>query len=139
MSNVGDRDEFIDTQGVALTNVTDNKEYIQSLTVTPVIAHGTDFNQLTNDTIDKLFSLTDPKFLVSMVATTTEFAQLLALTVPIAATLTSKTWKIDYTDAKNGKTTLTGIATISNMRPVDAGAGDVILEFVLDFTTMAVS
>lgn len=139
MTDVGDPNEFVDSQGVQLTNVTDSKTYIQTLSVQPAnLDHSVHFHQLTNDQVEKTFGLTNASFDVLMMVTTTELGELITLSAPVQAQLTTKTWKIDLIDQSGGAggtTTLEGTAVISSLKVIDDGIGSVTVQFTLDFVS----
>ena len=84
-TRVGDESGFVDTQGLEVENTTDGLIYDQVLSVSPANAdHNMNFHQLTNDTVDKTFSLTNAAFDVVMMVTQPELTALLNLSVPIA-------------------------------------------------------
>ncbi len=133
-SRVGDEDGFIDTQGLELEQTTDGLIYSQVLSVTPAdIDHNMFFHQLTNDTVDKTFSLTNPAFDVVMMATQPELAGLFNLAVPINARLPEKVWEIRITDQSNRTTVLEGTAVLKTIKILDTGLGSVELSLRLEF------
>ena len=83
-TRVGDESGFIDTQGLEVENKTDGLIYDQVLSVSPADAdHNMNFHQLTNDTVDKTFSLTNVAFDIVMMATQPELTGLFNLAIPI--------------------------------------------------------
>lgn len=138
MSEVGSPDNFVDTQGIVLENLTDGLIYDQSLSIVPAeITHSMDFNQLTNDTVEKLFGLTDAAFEVEMMVTQPELAALFNLTTPIGAQLPSKEWEIRITDVSNNTTRISGFAILNELRIIDDGISFMTLRFKLEFVSSA--
>ncbi len=134
MSQVGEAAGYIDTQGLVLTNVSDAKEYVKVLTIAPAnIEHTRHFHQLTNDTVEKTFGMTDASFEITMLATQPELADLFNLTIVTTATIPVKNWQIAMTDQSNRTTLLDGNASMSNLRVQDKGVGFLELAFRLDF------
>ena len=139
-SPVGDPSGFIDTQGLQLENETDGLIYSQVLKMVPAkIGHNRDFNQLTNDTVEKLFSLTDAAFEVTLLATEPELQGLLDLTLPVLASLPDKVWVVKLTDQSNRSQTLTGSAILNDFTILDEGVGLTTIQFTLEFISGAVS
>jgi len=131
---VGEEAGFIDTQGIELENTTDGLIYDQVLSVTPAdIDHNMFFHQLTNDTVDKTFSLTNPAFDVVMMATQPELAVLFNLSIPIEARLPEKKWEVRLTDQSNRTSILSGTAVLKNLKIMDTGLGSVELSLRLEF------
>ena len=138
MTNVGSPDNFIDTQGVVLENITDSLIYDQSLSIVPAeITHSMDFNQLTNDTVEKLFGLTDAAFEVEMMVTQPELSDLIALSLQINAKLATRFWSVSITSVSGNTTVIDGTAAISKLSIVDPGVGFATIELTLDFVTTA--
>lgn len=133
-TRVGDESGFIDTQGLEVENKTDGLIYDQVLSVSPADAdHNMNFHQLTNDTVDKTFSLTNVAFDVVMMATQPELAALLNLTVVVVSELPQRNWEVRITDQSNRTTTLSGDAIIKNLKIIDVGLGAVQIEIRLEF------
>ena len=133
-TRVGDESGFIDTQGLEVENMTDGLIYSQVLSVSPADAdHNMNFHQLTNDTVDKTFSLTNVAFDVVMMATQPELAALLNLTVVVVSELPQRNWEVRITDQSNRTTTLSGDAIIKNLKIIDVGLGAVQIEIRLEF------
>jgi len=134
MSDVGSPDNFIDTQGISLENQTDSLIYDQILSMTPAnISHSMQLNQLTNDTVEKLFGLTDAVVAVEMLATQPELLGLFALTVPVGARLPSKVWQARLADVSNNIQTITGTASLTDLEIIDDGISFATLKFNLEF------
>lgn len=131
---VGTESGFIDTQGLEVENITDGLIYDQVLSVTPAdLDHSMNFHQLTNDTVDKVFGLTNAAFDVVMMATQPELAGLLNLSLPVLAQLPQREWAVNVTDQSNRTTVLSGVAIIKNAKIMDAGLGSVQISIRLEF------
>lgn len=134
-ARVGDESGFVDTQGIQIENITDALIYEQVLSVSPAnIDHTMSFHQLTNDTVEKLFGLTDAAFEVIMMVTQPELNVLLTLSLPTTAQLTEKEWAVHLTDQSNRTTLVSGDAVIRNLRILDTGLGSVQLSLSLEFS-----
>lgn len=138
MSDVGFPQNFIDTQGVVLENITDGDIYDQAISIAPIqVNHSMEFNQLTNDTVEKLFGLTDAAIEIEMMATQPELAGLFNLTTPIGAQIPSKEWEIRLTDVSNNTTTISGTAILNELRIIDDGISFMTIRFKLEFVSSA--
>ena len=133
-SPVGAINTTIDTQDVEVDNVTDGNIYRQVLSVMPgEINHEVDVNELSNDAVEKLYSLTDAKYDIRALVTEPEFVGLATLAKPVGAQLPIKTWTIRMTDQMGNATTITGEANVSKLTVMDRGIGSVELIWRLDF------
>ena len=139
-SPAGDPSGFIDTQGISVENKTDGIIYSQVLSLIPGhFEHSKTFHQLTNDTVEKLFGLTDAQFKVTLLATQPELNALINLTLPVLAQLPSREWVITMTDQSNRNEILTGFAIIGEFTIIDQGVGLATVEFTLEFISGAVA
>ncbi len=135
-SRVGDESGFVDTQGLQVENVTDGLIYEQVLSVTPAnVDHSMNFHQLTNDSVDKTFGLTNASFEVVMMVTQPELELLLNLTIPVSAQLPSRVWSVSLSDQSDRTTILSGEAVVKNIKILDTGLGSVQISFSLEFTS----
>ena len=134
MANVGLPENFVDTQDVLLTNVTNADTYLQLTDVVPDISSNVTKHQLTDDTIDNVFSLRMNSIQGNMVLTTTELADLVTLTVDVNGVRPIRTWSVAFTDATNNTVTLTFNAQLMDLRPIDSGLGSVRMFFRLEAT-----
>jgi len=133
-TRVGDESGFVDTQGLEVEQTTDGLIYEQVISVTPAdVDHNMNFHQLTNDTVDKTFSLTNAAFEIVMMVTQPELNDLLNLVIPVQAQLTTKGWEIRITDQSNRTTVLSGTASMKDLKFLDTGLGAVQLSFRLEF------
>ena len=137
-TRVGDESGFVDTQGLEVENVTDGLIYEQVLSVSPADAdHNMNFHQLTNDTVDKTFSLTNAAFDIVLMVTQPELTALLNLTIPVQSQLTNREWAVRITDQSNRTTTISGTAVMKELKILDTGLGAVQLNIRLEFVTAA--
>jgi len=135
-TRVGDESGFVDTQGLEVENTTDGLIYDQVLSVAPAdVDHNMNFHQLTNDTVDKTFSLTNAAFDILMMVTQPELAALVNLAIPVSAQLTTKNWSVSITDQSNRTTILSGDAIMKEFKILDSGLGAVQLSIRLEFVT----
>jgi len=135
-TRVGDESGFVDTQGLEVENTTDGLIYEQVLSVSPADAdHNMNFHQLTNDTVDKTFSLTNAAFDIVMMVTQPELGALLNLAIPVQAQLTNKNWAVRITDQSNRTTIVSGDAVMKELKILDTGLGAVQLNIRLEFLT----
>lgn len=135
-SNVGVEANFVDTQGLTLENVTDGLIYDQVLTLDAIdILHSVKFHQLTNDTVEKILSLSDSSVGVTLLVTEPELALLVNLSTQTAAQSPERNWNVNITDQSANTTVLGGIAKISEFKIIDSGVGLATIKMTLDFIT----
>jgi len=135
MVNVGVQDNFVDTQKSILTNISDSLTYDQITDLVTDIDSNVIKHQLTNDTIDNVFSLRMNSIQGNMWITNPEWAALLALTVDVNGVRPSKVWNLEWTDQSNSIVTTTFNAQMKTLRPVDMG--DSVFVFERNSTTSA--
>jgi len=140
---VGEPEEFIDTQGFTIKfkepdPSTDTTEFRQTLSITPAqVEHNVDFNSLTSDQVEKLFSLTDAAFEVIMMVTQPELVTLTSLSLLVNAQLPLRLWTVTMTSVSGNSTIIEGTAGISKLSIIDAGVGFSTIEMTLDFVSSA--
>ena len=135
-TRVGDESGFVDTQGLEVENTTDGLIYDQVLSVSPANAdHNMNFHQLTNDTVDKTFSLTNAAFDIVMMVTQPELSALVNLAIPVQAQLAIRNWAVSITDQSNRTTILSGDAAMKEFKILDTGLGAVQLQIRLEFVS----
>ena len=117
MSATGIISDTVDTQDVTLTNVTDGIEYSQLRNVIVDIDRNVTKHQLTNDTIDNMYSLLMNSIQGNILLTTPEIAGLVAL----AVSLDDKIWKVTYANASGVSTLISFEAQLKTFRPEDNG------------------
>lgn len=137
---VGEPGDFVDTQGFALrlkdANDDDTTEYRQVLSLVPAqIEHQVFFHQLTDNTVEKTFSLTDAAFEVKMMVTEPQLAELILLASPVNAELAKRFWSVIMTSVSDTIHVVDGDAIISKFSIIDAGVGMATLEMTLDFVS----
>ena len=129
--------EFIDTQDVQLTNVSDGVTYDQLENVRISRKHVTSFHQLTSDEVDKNFSLTDIMIEGDIIATSSELALLKTLSTMVNAQLPIRNYTVLFTDQSGTPTSYNGDGFLSIFDPVDSGEGALTWHFVLEMRAMA--
>ena len=123
-----------------LKNESDNntQSFTQVLSLNPAkIEHSVDFNQLTNDTVEKVLGLTDAAFDVTMMLTEPEIALLLNLSLSVNAIVPTRFWTIQITSVSGGQTNVEGDAVVSKFDIIDPGVGLATAEITLDFVSSA--
>lgn len=134
MSDVGVPANFVDTQDVSLTNVTNSLTYLQLTNVLFDIDSNIEKNQLTDDTIENVYSLRMNSIQGEMIVTTPQWAALVVLTVDSAGVRPGRLWEVSWTDASGTNVTTTFFGQIKTLRPIDSGIGFVSLFFRIEAT-----
>jgi len=132
MAEAGIQDNFVDAQDSVLTNLTDSLTYIQITDLILDIDSNVTKHQLTDDTIDNVFSLYMNSMQGNMWATNPEWAALVTLTVDVAGVRPVKSWELKWVDQSNTSVTTTFNAQLKTLRPTDRGVGAVQLFFRLE-------
>jgi len=138
MSDVGLQKNFVDTQDSVLTNLTDSLTYIQLTDLMTDIDSNVTKHQLTDDTIDNIFSLRMNSIQGNMWVTNPEWAALVLLTVDVDGIRPIKSWELKLVDQSNTSVTTTFNAQMKTLRPIDTGIGAVKLFFRLEGTDTVV-
>ncbi len=125
MSNVGIQANTVDTQQVTLTNVTDNDTYIQATIVNFIIDSTVEKNQLSDDTIDNVFSLYMNSIEGNMRVTTPEWAALVTLTADVDGVRPQKIWRIDWTNDSDDALSTSFVGQLKTLRQIDSGIGKI--------------
>lgn len=115
--NVGLISNTVDTQDVSLENVTDGLIYSQLRNVIVDIDRNVTKHQLTDDSIDNMYTLFMNSIQGNILLTTLEISGLVALAVSLA----TKTWKVEYTDADKNSRSISFVAQLKIFRPEDTG------------------
>ena len=134
MVDVGVPANFVDTQDVSLTNVTNSLTYLQLTNVLFDIDSNVEKNQLTDDTIENVYSLRMNSIQGEMLVTTPQWAALVVLTVDVAGVRPGRLWEVSWTDASGTNVTTTFFGQIKTLRPIDSGIGFVSLFFRIEAT-----
>lgn len=114
----------------------DTTEYNQVLSLTPAdINHQVFFHQLTDNTVEKTFALTDAAFQIKMMVTVPQLAELLLLARPVNAELAKRFWSVLITSVSATVEIVEGDAIVSQFAIIDAGIGFATIEITLDFVT----
>lgn len=132
MVDIGSPSNFVDTQDVSLTNVTDSLTYLQLTDVILDISSTVTKRQLTDDTIDNVFSLRLNSIQGNMVLTTPQLAALIVLTVDVAGVRPVKVWSVAFTDSSGSTVTLSFNGQLKDLRPIDDGSDAVRMFFRLE-------
>jgi len=104
----GAEKDFVDTQGVKLT--ANSVEYTQLTNLDFQIDSNIEKHQLTNDTIDNIFSLHMDYIQANMILTTGELAGLQVLTKDVNGVRPKHDWALSLNDSSN----VTKILTLKN-------------------------
>ena len=94
MADAGVQANFVDTQQITLTNITDSLTYIQITDFETNIDSNVIKHHLTDDTVDNVFDLYDNYIQGNMWATTPQWAALVTLTVDVDGVRPSKSWQV---------------------------------------------
>jgi len=132
MSDVGFQVDLVDTQDSILTNVTNDKTYIQLTDLVLDIDSNVTKHQLSDDTINNVFSLRMISIQGNMWITNPEWADLVVLTVDVNGVLPSKAWTLVWTDRSNTSVTTTINAQMKTLRVIDRGIAALQLFFRLE-------
>ena len=137
---IGEPEAFVDTQGFKLllknTQDANTQSFTQVLSLVPAkIEHSVDFNQLTNDTVEKVLGLTNAAFDVKLMLTQSEISLLLNLSLSVNAIVPTRFWTIEITDVSGNKTNVEGNAVVSKFDMIDPGVGLATAEIILDFVS----
>ena len=132
MVNVGVQSNFVDTQDSILTNVSDSKTYTQLTDLVLDVDSTVSKHQLTDDTIDNVFSLLLNSIEGNMWVTNPQWAALLLLTKDVLGVRPVKSWTITWTDQSNTVVTTAINGQMKTLRPIDRGVGAVQLFFRLE-------
>ena len=132
MANAGSPNNFVDTQDISLTNVTDSLTYIQLTDVITDISSTVTKHHLTDDTIDNVFSLRLNSIQGNMVLTTSELAALVVLTVDVSGVRPVKVWSVAFTDRSSSTKTISFNGQLKDLRPIDDGSDAVRMFFRLE-------
>jgi len=138
MVDAGVQDNFVDTQQSVLTNLTDSLTYIQLTDLITDIDSNVEKHQLSDDTIDNVFSLRMNSLQGNMWVTNPEWAALVVLTVDVAGVRPIRSWELKLVDQSNTSVTTTFNAQMKTLRPIDSGIGAVKLFFRLEGTNSVV-
>lgn len=132
----GVQGDFIDTQDVALTNVSDGITYTQLENVRISKIHNKSFHQLSDDTVDKNFSLADAIIEGDIIATSQELGLLKTLSRMVNAQLPIRDWQVTYIDQSQVITGFVGEGFLAMFEPIDSGEGAVTWHFVLQMRSL---
>lgn len=139
MVNTGLPQNFVDTQDVTLTNVTDSLTYTQLTDVNFTIDSNLEKNQLTDDTIENVFSLRMISIEGNMTITNPEWAALLALTVDANGIRPVKIWQVNWVDASGTTVSTEFNGQLQTLTPTDSGLGAATLFFRIQSDETAIT
>jgi len=134
MVNVGIPGDFIDSQNFNLTNDTDAKTYKQLTDIIVDIDSDVTKHQLTNNTINNVFSLSMISIQGNMWITAPQWAELVLLTIEVNGVRPIKSWELEWIDNSNVLLTTQFKAQMKTLRVIDNGIGNVQLFFRLECT-----
>ena len=126
----GSSANFVDTQGVELT--INSIVYTQLMNVVFDVDSNVTKHQLTDDTINNVFSLRMNSIQGEMVVTTTEYSALITGTVDVSGVRPRYTTAVKWTDSSGATKTTTFTAQFKTIKPIDEGLGLVTLFFRLE-------
>lgn len=132
MAAVGLQDHFVDTQDSILTNVSDSLTYTQLTDLVLDIDSNVTKHQLTDDSIDNVFSLYMNSLQGNMWVTNPEWEALLELTRDVDGVRPLKLWTLSWTDQSNIVVTTGFSAQLKTLRSIDIGIGSLQLFFRLE-------
>ena len=128
MANVGLEKNLVNSQDVELTNVGDSKTYIQLMNVEMDIDRKVIKHQLTNDTVQNVYSLFMNGMQGNIALTTPQVADWTTLAISLA----TKEWQVKFFDSNNQSATIAFDAEVKTFRPIDDGETDATHFFRLE-------
>lgn len=138
MTDVGVPKNFVDTQDVSLTRqdamAMNPVTYTQLTDVIFSIDSNVEKNQLTDDTIDNVFSLRMNSIEGDMVVTTSEWSALVVLTEDVNGIRPILPWIVKWIDATNTTKSTTFEGQLKTLTPIDSGLGSVMIHFRIEGT-----
>lgn len=132
----GLQEDFVDTQDVSITNVSDGITYTQLENVRISIRHAPSFHQLSDNTVDKNFSLADAIIEGDIIATSNELGLLKTLSTMVNAQLPIRSWQVVFFDQSGTVTGYVGDGFLAVFEPVDSGESAVTWHFVLQMRAL---
>lgn len=121
MADVGVEKNFVDTQGISLTNDSDAKTYKQLTNVSFDVDSNVRKHQLTDGQVDNVFSLFMNYIQADITLTTTELGDLITLTRDVAGVRPIKLWSVSMNDSDNQTTNISFSGQVKTLRVIDAG------------------
>ena len=128
MADVGLEKNLVNSQDVELTNVGDSKTYIQLMNVEMDIDRKVTKHQLTNDTVQNVYSLFMNGMQGNIALTTPQVADWTTL----ATSLATKEWQVKFFDSNNQSVSISFDAEVKTFRPIDDGETDATHFFRLE-------
>ena len=121
MTDVGTEKDFVDTQGISLTNTTDALTYTQLTDVDFLIDSNVTKHQLTDDRIDNVFSLFMNYIEANITLTTPEVAALVLLTKDVDGIRPKRVWTLNMDDSNNASKSTSFNGQVKTLRIIDPG------------------
>ena len=137
MVDVGTQATTIDTQQVTLTNASDLETYVQATIVNFEIDSNVTKHQLTDDSIDNVFSLRMNYIEGTLRVTTGEWADLVTLTVDVAGVRPSKVWQVSWTDDSGNLVSTSFNGQLKTLRTIDNNPGKLTLFYRIETDQVA--
>lgn len=125
MVDVGSADNWVDTQQARLTNTTDGLTYIQMTDSIQDIDSNVTRHELTDDTVDNVFSLYMNSIEGNMWVTQPQVAALITLTQDVAGVRPKRIWTLELTDNSNNVITIAFVAQLKIFRIIRNNLGNV--------------
>lgn len=125
MVDVGSAANWVDTQQARLTNTTDGLTYIQMTDSIQDIDSNVTRHELTDDTVDNVFSLYMNSIEGNMWVTQPQVAALITLTEDVAGVRPKRIWSLELTDNSNNVITIAFVAQLKIFRIIRNNLGNV--------------
>ena len=132
MVDAGLQANFVDTQQITLTNITDSLTYIQITDFETNIDSNVIKHHLTDDIVDNVFGLYGNYIQGNMWATTPQWAALVTLTKDVSGIRPVKVWQVLETDQSTNPITTSINGQLKTLRKIDTGIGAVKLFFRIE-------
>jgi len=134
MVNVGLQENFVDAQESTLTNRTQDLTYIQITDTILNIDSNVTKHQLTDNTIDNVFSRYMASMQGNMWVTLPEWLALTDLTVDVNGTRPVNVWELKWISQADVRISTVFAAQMKTLQIIDRGIGSVQLFFRLELT-----
>ena len=121
MVDAGLEQNFVDTQGISLTNATDGLTYIQLTDVDFLIDSNVTKHQLTDDRIDNVYSLYMNYIEANITLTTPEVAALVLLTKDVAGVRPTNVWTLNMDNSNDEAELISLNGQVKTLRIIDVG------------------
>ncbi len=122
MVDVGVTDaNWVDAQGVSLTNLSDAKTYVQLRNVITDMDKNVTKHQLSDNTVENVYSLAMNSIQGNIILTTGEITEWTVLFL----NSDTKVWQVSFTDSSGVIVNLSFNGEVKTFQPIDDGEGDV--------------